>query len=171
MINYLRKAGLAILGFFICNTLWAQADSIDVFINKEMQKRKIPGLQLAIVQNGQIIKAGNYGYANLQDSIPVSDRTVFTINSITKAFVGIAIMQLAEEGKLSLTAPVSTYLADLPEAWQSATVLQLLSHTSGIPDIVDEEEAVMIAPSIAAAWKNVVALPMDFKPGERFQYN
>ncbi len=56
-----------------------------------MQKRKIPGLQLAIVRNGKIIKTGNYGLANVQDSIPVSNNTVFTINSITKAFTGVAI--------------------------------------------------------------------------------
>lgn len=171
MTGYLRKAGIAVLGFFICNNLWAQADSIDVFINKQMQQRKIPGLQLAIVRNGKVIKTGNYGLANVQDSVAVTDRTVFTINSITKAFVGVAVLQLAEAGKLNLSAPVSTYLTGLPEAWQSVTVQQLLSHTSGIPDMVDEEEAVMIAPSAEASWQKVLAMPMDFTPGETFRYN
>ena len=60
--------------------MYAQADSIDVFLKKQMQERKIPGLQLAIVRNGQIVKKGNYGVANLQDSIPVDSRTMFTIN-------------------------------------------------------------------------------------------
>jgi CubicO group peptidase (beta-lactamase class C family) len=167
----MRKVTSVLMAILFCSAAWAQADSIDVFIQKVMQQRRIPGLQLAIVRNGQIIKTGNYGYANLQDSIPVSDRTVFTINSITKAFVGVAIMQLVEEGKLLLTAPVYTYLSDLPEAWHGVTILQLLSHTSGIPDVVDEEEAVMIAPTIEEAWKKVLAMPMDFTPGERFRYN
>ncbi|RFM35144.1 serine hydrolase [Chitinophaga silvisoli] len=67
---------------------------MDTFIQTQMQQRKIPGLQLAILKHGKIIKTGNYGLANLQDSVPVSDKTVFTINSITKAFVGLAIVQI-----------------------------------------------------------------------------
>jgi CubicO group peptidase (beta-lactamase class C family) len=82
---------------FFCS-LQAQTDSIDLFIRKQMQQRRIPGLQLAVIKNGIIIKTGNYGLANVQDSIPVSDNTVFTINSITKAFTGVAIMQLVEAG-------------------------------------------------------------------------
>lgn len=159
--------------FFFCfsNVLSAQTDSIDVFIKNEMQKRKIPGLQLAIIKDGKIIKTGNYGLANVQDSVPVSDKTVFTINSITKAFTGVAIMQLVEAGKLELSAPVSGYLTDLPVAWKAVTIQQLLSHTSGIPDIVDEEEAVLISPDPEEAWKKVLASPMDFIPGEKFSYN
>lgn len=150
---------------------FGQADSIDVFVQNQMQQRKIPGLQLAIVRNGKVIKTANYGLANVQDSIAVHNKTVFTINSITKAFVGVAILQLAEEGKLKLFAPVSTYLNGLPHAWRDVTVHQLLSHTSGIPDVVDEEEAVMIAPSLEASWQKVLSMPMDFAPGEKFQYN
>ncbi|OLY95013.1 serine hydrolase [Cnuella takakiae] len=155
----------------LCYCALGQADSIDVFVQERMQQRRIPGLQLAIVRNGQLVKKGNYGLANVQDSIAVSDKTVFTINSITKAFVGVAILQLAEQGKLHLSAPISTYLDSLPEAWRSVTVQQLLSHTSGIPDIVDEEEAVLIAPSLEASWQKVRTMPMDFVPGAQFRYN
>ena len=171
MTDFLKKALLALL-IFSCNyTVFGQADSIDVFVQNQMQQRKIPGLQLAIVRNGKVIKTGNYGLANLQDSIPVTNKTVFTINSITKAFVGVAILQLAEAGKLNLFAPASTYLNGLPEPWRGVTVQQLLSHTSGIPDMVDEEEAVMIAASAEASWQKVLAMPMDFTPGETFRYN
>lgn len=171
MTACLKRTLIALLLFSFSSSSFAQNDSVDVFVMQQMQKRKIPGLQLAIVRNGKIVKTGNYGLANVQDSIPVSDQTVFTINSITKAFVGVAILQLAEAGKLNLAAPVATYLDSLPEAWRSVTVQQLLSHTSGIPDIVDEEEAVMIAPSAEASWQKVVAMPMDFTPGEMFRYN
>ncbi len=150
----------------------AQSDSIDIFLKKEMLKRKIPGLQVAIVRNGQIVKTGNYGLANIQDSIPVDSHTLFTINSITKAFTGIAIMQLVEAGKLNLSAPVSSYLDALPNSLKPVTIQQLLSHNSGIPDIVDEEEATLISPyGLQASWKQVLTLPMDFKPGEEFRYN
>ena len=171
MTNYFKKTVIALLIFTFANTVFAQTDSIDVFVKNQMQRRKIPGLQLAIVKDGRIIKTGNYGLANVQDSIAVSDKTVFNINSITKAFTGVAIIQLVEAGKLNLASPVSTYLANLPAEWRPVTIQQLLSHTSGIPDIVDEEESVMIADNADEAWKKVLALPMDFKPGEKFSYN
>jgi CubicO group peptidase (beta-lactamase class C family) len=171
MKEYMKNVVIVLLILSFSNTVFAQADSIDVFVKRQMEKRKIPGLQLAIVRHGKIIKTGNYGLANIQDSIAVSNNTVFTINSITKAFTGIAILQLVEAEKLSLTLPVSTYLSDLPETWNVVTIQQLLSHTSGIPDIVDEEEAVLIAASGEEAWKKVLLLPIDFKPGEKFSYN
>lgn len=151
--------------------VYAQSDSIDVFVKTQMQKRGIPGLQLAIVKNGKIIKTANYGLANVQDSIPVTNNSLFTINSITKAFTGVAIMQLVEAGKLKRSSPASDFLPDLPANWEPVTVLQLLSHTSGIPDIVDPEESLLIAASFEEAWKKTVTLPMDFKPGEKFSYN
>ena len=150
----------------------AQQDSIDLFIQAQMQKRKIPGLQLAIVKDGKIVKTGNFGWANLQDSIPVTDKTVFTINSITKAFTGIAIMQLAEKGKLTLSSPISKFVGGLPASWNDLTIQQLLSHTSGLPDILDEDQSGLISPlGEAASWKQVVAMPTIFKPGEKFTYN
>jgi CubicO group peptidase (beta-lactamase class C family) len=171
MIRFLKSALIALLMFPCYHIAFGQSDSIDVFVKYQMEKRKIPGLQLAIVRQGKIIKTGNYGLANLQDSIPVTENTVFTINSITKAFTGIAIMQLAEAGKLKLDAPISDYLADLPQSWKPITVQQLLSHISGIPDIVDEEESVLILDNPEQAWKKVLQLPNEFKAGDKFSYN
>lgn len=171
MNDLFKKTLLILLATFLFQEVFGQTDSIDVFIQKQMEKNKIPGLQLAIIRNGKIVKTGNYGYANLQDSIPVSNKTVFTINSITKAFVGVAIVQLMEEGKLKLESPISEYLNGLPESWRAVTVSQLLSHTSGLPDIVDEEEAVMIAGDPDQAWEKVIKMPNDFIPGEKFSYN
>ena len=171
MHKYFQTICLVIHVFAFSKSVSAQADSIDLFVKGEMQKRKIPGLQLAIVQNGRIVKTANYGFANVQYSVPVSDKTVFPINSITKAFTGVAVMQLVEAGKLNLSSPVSAYLFDLPKAWNAVTILQLLSHTSGIPNIVDEEESVLIAANEQDSWKKVMALPMDFSPGEKFGYN
>lgn len=172
MSKYFIHALIFLLILTTASSVFAQADSIDVYVNAEMKKRKIPGLQLAIVRNGKIVKTANYGLANVQDSIPVSNKSVFTINSITKAFTGVAIMQLVEAGKLKLTSPVSEFLVHLPEAWRQVTVQQLLSHTSGIPNIINEEESILISPyGEAASWKEVQTLPVEFIPGEKFSYN
>lgn len=145
--------------------------SLDEFILKQMVTRHIPGLQLAIVQQGKLVKLSNYGLANIQDSIPVDNQTLFPINSITKALVGVAIMQLVEANKLTLDAPVSTYLDSLPASWQSTTIRQLLTHTSGLPNIMTNNEKMIREGEEKQAWAFVQTQPMDFAPGERFGYN
>jgi CubicO group peptidase (beta-lactamase class C family) len=147
------------------------ADEIDDFLRAEMLERKIPGLQLAVVKNGKIVKTASYGLANIQDAVAVDDDTVFTINSMTKAFTGVAIMQLVEQGKLKLDVGISEYLTDLPEAWRSLTIRQLMSHTSGLPAILGNWAKLIGGPGFDSAWALVQKKPMDFKPDTRFKYN
>ena len=147
------------------------ADEIDDFLRAEMLERKIPGLQLAVVKNGKIVKTASYGLANIQDGVAVDDDTVFTINSMTKAFTGVAIMQLVEQGKLKLDVGISEYLTDLPEAWRSLTIRQLMSHTSGLPAILGNWAKLIGGPGFDSAWALVQKKPMDFKPDTRFKYN
>jgi len=87
-----------------------RADSVEAFLQTQMVKRRIPGLQVAVVRDGRILFLGAYGLANVEHSVPATNRTIFSINSATKAFTGVAIMQLVEEGKLDVAAPVSRYL-------------------------------------------------------------
>jgi len=136
-----------------------------------MQQRHIPALQIAVVRDGAIVKNTTYGIANLEYDIKATDQTIFSINSITKAFVGVAIMQLAEENKLKITDPLSLYLDSLPDTWKNITLQQVLTHISGLPDIMDEEEQVMGHGDEQEAMRKVKALPVEFKPGERFRYN
>lgn len=149
-----------------------QADEIDDFIEKQMASRNIPGLQLAIVRDNKIVKTGHYGYSNLQDSIKVSDNTLFPINSMTKAFTGVAIMQLVEQGKIAVDDPVSKHLSDLPQAWRAVTIKQLLAHTSGLPLIMSGHFAELIpAKSPEDAFEQTRSLPMRSEPNTRFEYN
>jgi CubicO group peptidase (beta-lactamase class C family) len=144
-------------------------DSIDLFIKAKMKSLNIPGLQLAVVRHGQLERLGNYGLANIQDSIAVNDHTLFPINSITKAFVGVAVTQLVAEGKLDLNAPISNYLDSLPKAWQQIAINRLLTHTSGLPEIWGDDA--IKEGEENNAWKQVQAAPLLFTAGERFSYN
>ena len=146
-------------------------DGVESFLRSEMQKRRIPGLQFAVVRHGKIVKLGAFGLANVQDSVPVTEQTLFTINSATKSFTGVAIMQLVEDGKLDLAAPLSRYLDGLPAPWQTLTLRQLLTHTSGLPDICDSWGKLVVEGDAEASRKKIRTMPMDFKPGERFRYN
>ncbi|MDQ0065644.1 serine hydrolase domain-containing protein [Chryseobacterium lathyri] len=104
--------------------------NVDEIIHREMKERKIPGLQLAVVQNGKIILSQSYGIANLHYNIPVSNSSIFPINSNTKVFTGVAVMQLVEQNKIRLDDSIGKYLDDLPAEWQKITVDQLLTHIS-----------------------------------------
>ena len=147
------------------------SDSIDIFVKSKMQQRHIPALQVAVVRDGAIVKNTTYGIANLEYDIKATDQTIFSVNSITKAFVGVAIMQLAEENKLKITDPLSRYLDSLPDSWKNITLQQVLTHISGLPDIMNEEEQVMGHGDEQEAMQQVKLLPIEFKPGERFRYN
>jgi CubicO group peptidase (beta-lactamase class C family) len=97
---------------------------------------------------------------------------VFSINSIAKAFTGVAMLQLVEKGQVDLAAPVSKYLDGLPAAWQDVTIRQLLSHMSGLPHIIDPRTGGLVGGGQEDdAWACVKAQPIDFTPGERFSYN
>ncbi|MGK5028526.1 serine hydrolase [Janthinobacterium sp. MDT1-19] len=147
---------------------------IAVFVRSEMQERQIPGLQLAVIQRGKVVLSRNFGLASLQYQVPVTDASLFSINSATKAFTGVAVMQLVQQGKIDLAAPIGQYLTGLPLAWQAVTVTQLLNHTSGLPDVLDQRSGKLVGPQpddADAAWKTVQALSVEARPGERYRYN
>lgn len=149
----------------------AQADEVDDYIKAEMQKRQIPGLTLVVVKAGKVIKQQAYGLASIELNVPATTETVYQIASITKIFTSAAIMTLVEEGKLSLDDKVLTLLPDLPSTWRDMTVRHLLTHTSGLPDVTDNEGITYIANTREEALKKVSALPLVSHPGERRVYN
>jgi len=109
------------------------ADAIDDYINTEMTRQHIPGLSLAIMQHGQLIRAQGYGFANLEHHVPVHPDTVFETGSLGMQFTAVAVMLLVEDGKLHLDDPIRKYLPAAPRTWASITIRQLLNHTSGLP--------------------------------------
>ena len=139
-------------------------------IRQTMKEQRIPGLQIAIVKDDQIVLSESYGLANVENRVPSTNTTLFPINSATKSFTGVAMMQLVEAGLVDLDAPVSRYLDGLPEAWRSVHVRQLLAHTSGLPDILDQQ-GLLGGGSEVDAWKVVKERPMDAPIGDRFAYN
>src|SRR5437660_12772609 len=80
----------------------AQADPVDEFVKAEMQKRRIPGLSIAVVKNGKIVKAKGYGLANLELKVPAAPETIYQSGSVGKQFTATLVMMLVEEGKMSL---------------------------------------------------------------------
>src|SRR4051812_14194294 len=118
----INKLALIILLLLCQLSAFAQSKQIEKFLQNERRERRIPGMQVAVVQKGKITYLKSFGIADVQNSVPATDKSVFAINSCTKAFTGIAMMQLVEEGYVELSAPVSRYLGGLPEAWRAVTI-------------------------------------------------
>src|SRR5215208_3858241 len=108
---------------------------IDKFIEQEMQAQRIPGLSLGIVQGDQIVHLKGFGIAN-PSGRAVTAQTPFIVGSLSKSFTAVAIMQLVEEGKVELDAPVQRYIPWFGVADEAAsaqiTVRHLLNQTSGL---------------------------------------
>ncbi|KQM26272.1 hypothetical protein ASE57_10990 [Sphingomonas sp. Leaf11] len=168
----MNKLVLAAL-LMIATPAYAQVpgDGLATFLKTKMQQERIPALQVAVVQRGKIVASAAYGVADVEHGVPATTSSIFSINSCTKAFTGVAIMQLAEAGKLRTDDPVSQYLDDLPQAWRAITIRQVLSHVSGLPNIIGDKEQVIGDGTEASAWAAVKKLPLEFKAGERYRYN
>jgi CubicO group peptidase (beta-lactamase class C family) len=98
---------LRIMVLSLISASTARADKVDDYIRQAMQKRRIPGLAVAVVKGGKVIKAKGYGVANLETGTPVRPETVFELASITKTFTATGIILLVEQGKVSLDEKIS----------------------------------------------------------------
>ena len=102
-----------------------------------MEKHHIAGAAVSVVKDGKLFFAKGYGYADLENDIPVDpEQTIFRIGSVGKLFTWTAVMQLVEQGKLDLDADINTYLDfRIPDTYpQPITLKHLMTHTSGFED-------------------------------------
>ncbi len=127
-----------------------------------------------MAKDGQVIYRKAFGMANLELDVPMTPDMVFRIGSVTKQFTAVAILQLLEQGKLSLDDEITRFIPDYPTQGHKITIHHLLNHTSGIKSYTSMSEFSMVlrkdqAPSqIIDIFKDQ---PMDFAPGEQFLYN
>jgi CubicO group peptidase (beta-lactamase class C family) len=111
---------------------------LDGLFAEQMEEHHIAGAAISVVRDGKLFFAKGYGYADLEEGIPVDpEQTVFRIGSVTKLFTWTAVMQLVEQGKLDLEADVNTYLDfRIPDTYpQPVTLRHLLTHTAGFEDL------------------------------------
>ena len=108
---------------------------IDQHVKRLMQEANIPGLTMAVTDRERLLGASAYGVADRATQLPVTPDTLFEIGSLGKQFTSIALLQLRDEGKLNLHAPVSQYLPwfEVLSDYPPITAHHLLTHTSGLP--------------------------------------
>jgi CubicO group peptidase (beta-lactamase class C family) len=133
-----------------------------------------PGAAVIVVRDGEIIFRKGQGMANLELGVPIEPDMVFRLGSITKQFTAVAILMLAEQGKLALDDAITKFLPDYPTHDHLITVEHLLTHTSGIKSYTD-------MPEWPPLWRKDFTVqelidffkyqPMQFAPGKRWAYS
>ena len=93
-----------------------------------------PGAGVAVIKEGRVVHKKGYGRANLKTKENIDADTKFMLASVTKQFTAMAIMMLAEEGKLSYGDNLTQYFSGIPHFWKDITIEHLLTHSSGLPD-------------------------------------
>lgn len=134
-----------------------------------------PGATVLVARNGSVIYRKAVGLADIERNVPMKPEMVFRIGSITKQFTAVAILQLMEEGKLSLQDELTKYIPDYPVKGKKITIEQLLTHISGIRSYTDMgsfDDAMQAVDKTPAQLMDVFKNePFDFEPGTQWHYN
>ncbi len=172
---------LPILIFLGVNFSFSQTYSSEKLTNEVEQYMKASVAHdyfsgsILIAKEGKILFSKGYGMANYELQVPNDKNTVFLIGSLTKQFTSMAIMQLAEQGKLKINDSFCDYIENCPEAWRSITIKNLLTHTSGIFNVSklpDWDEKHCIQPYTSLEVINLVKdIPLQFSAGNKFKYS
>ena len=147
---------------------------IDSIISSEFKAQE-PGGVVLVTQKGKIIYKRAFGMANMELDVPMKEEMVFNVGSITKQFTAVAILQLMEQGKLSLGDEITKYLPDYPVNGQKITIENLLTHTAAIPGPAAEAMTSLQGKKNLVSLQEIIATfknrPLDFAPGTKWSYS
>jgi D-alanyl-D-alanine carboxypeptidase len=141
---------------------------------KTQFKADEPGVTVIVVKNGKTLLRKAYGAADIAAKTPLTPGTVLRLGSLTKQFTAVAILMLADEGKLALNDPITRFFPDYPTGGKVVTIEHLLTHTSGIvsytgkPNFEDGANRDLSVAQMIDTFKND---PLEFEPGTQFHYN
>ena len=146
---------------------------VDQAAESVLKSTGVPSASVGIIQNGRVVMTAAYGKATLMPEAAAQPGMKYAVGSITKQFTAVAVLLLAEDGKLTLDDPVAKYFPDLTQA-ADVTLRNLLTHTSGYEDYAPQDYTI-------PAWTHTVKpldtvntwakKPLDFQPGTRWQYS
>lgn len=150
------------------------AAQFDRIISAEF-KADEPGGVVLVARGGEAVYKRAFGMASVELGVPMREEMVFNIGSVTKQFTAVAVLQLAEQGKLSLHDEVTKYLPDYPAGGRKITVENLLTHTAGIPGPAPEAMTRLQGRKDLVSLREIIATfkdrPLDFAPGARWSYS
>ena len=170
---------------------FSELKPFDELMEKFVSDNKIPGASLAVAKDGRLVYARGFGYSDLKKREPVQPDSLFRIASISKPFTAVAILQLVEQGKLSLDTSVFDLLPHKPHLAQGAkvdprlkqiTISHLLRHQGGWnrKETIDPlfhsiDISTALGKTPPASQDDVIRFmmgwPLDFNPGENYNYS
>src|SRR5262249_34076443 len=145
------------------------------FINEQMREKDLPGISIALVDDQQIVWQKGFGYADPKAKKPADEKTIYRVGSVSKLFTDIAIMQLVEQGKLDLDAPVTRYIPEFQPrntSGKAITLRELMSHRSGL--VRETPIGSYFDPNPPTLTKTIASLnntPLVYPPDTRTKYS
>jgi serine beta-lactamase-like protein LACTB len=141
-------------------------------VREMMRKDSVPGVGIAVIADGQTVWAEGFGFADLEQQVPVTRETKFGIGSITKAMTMALYGRLVEEGVVDFDAPVESYLAEFPHKNMKISVRLIAGHLSGLDDSVNTAHGLTSTSyeTTAQALRLFVNEPLKYRPRERHFY-
>ena len=135
--NWIHLAILIVLCSGFCEAQSGKLSSgklakIDAAVSRFMASTHVPGMSVAVVENGEYEWAQGFGFADLENNVPASEHTLFRLASISKSLTATAAMQLWDRGRLDLDAPVQKYCPSFPQKTSPISIRQVLGHLGGI---------------------------------------
>jgi CubicO group peptidase (beta-lactamase class C family) len=180
----MRRFVLLVILQIACMILLNESSPCQALPDKEIANRIHAYLQpfgesgnfigtVLVARGGRILFRQSYGMANYELGVPNSNETRYHIASVSKPFTAVAILQLQEQGRLSVSDHVSKYVTDFPNG-DRITLDNLLTHSSGIPDIngLDDYDTFARSPhTVEQLVAKFASLPLEFAPGSSQRYS
>lgn len=142
------------------------ATQIDNLLTAQVNQQQFSGSVL-VARNGQILLSKGYSMANWDKAIPNTPNTRFFLGSVTKEFTAMALLILQERGKLRVQDSLCSYITNCPQPWSPLTIFELLTHTSGIPELDTSQLSGASPQDWISSFNNA---PLQFTPGNQFEY-
>jgi CubicO group peptidase (beta-lactamase class C family) len=171
---------LLLLALSACASALAQdgqhsfSKSLDSLLKSRFNATKCPGLTVAVATNNKIVFSRALGMADLEQNVPLTTASVHRLASLSKSIAGAIIMDLVEQGKLSLDTSIRKYLPELPASFEKVTVRCLLDHQSGVRGFPNEADSAFSVAHYATsreAMKTFMDFPLAFEPGTKTEYS
>jgi len=167
---------LLITGMFLFSPgfLFAQSvnTELDNFITAYYHSKQVPSISAGVAKNGKITWLGARGYADIENMVPATNKTVYRIASISKSITAVAVMQLVEQKKIDLDADVRRYIPYLPQYKWKFTTRQLLNHTSGVRDYrTGEFDSKIYYKNTKEVVQYIAKDSLAYEPGTQYRYS
>jgi serine beta-lactamase-like protein LACTB len=156
----------------------AKRTRIESAVAKFMASTHVPGVSVGIVENGEFEWAAGFGFADLENNAPASEHTLYRLGSISKPLTAVGALQLWQEGKLDLDAPVQKYCPAFPEKSKPITTREVMGHLGGIRHYKSDGQEDLEGGN-TKHFDNPVQAGLDFfkndplvaEPGSHFHYS